>query len=63
MSAPEPICCGKAGVWANGGGPLVAGCRICPESPTYWKLPANRADGQPYRELTLDESYRRTSDR
>ncbi len=58
MSPPEPICCGKGGPWANGGGPLVPGCAMCPESPTYWRLPANREDGQPYREPSLDESYR-----
>lgn len=57
MGVPEQTCCGKGGTWANGGGPLCAGCRLCPESPTYWKLPQNRGDGQLYRDATLDEAY------
>ncbi len=57
MSPPEPICCGKGGRWAPGGDPLVPGCKLCPESPTYFKLPQNRADGQPYPERSLDEAY------
>ncbi len=51
----DPICCGEGGTWAPKGGPLAVGCKLCPKSPTYWRT--NRADGQSYRERTLDESY------
>ncbi len=37
--------------------PDAVGSALCPKSPTYWRLPQNRADGQPYRERTLEESY------
>ncbi len=33
------------------------GAALCPRSPTYWRREENRADGQPYREPTLAESY------
>ncbi len=58
MGVPEQTCCGQGGVWAPAGDPLVPGCRLCPESPTYYRLPQNREDGQPYAERSLDESYR-----
>ncbi len=37
--------------------PDAAGAALCPKSPTYWRLPQNRADGQLYRETTLAEVY------
>lgn len=37
--------------------PGAAGAALCPKSPTYWRLPRNRADSQPYREVTVEESY------
>jgi hypothetical protein len=53
MPATEPAepvaCCGEGGGWAPAGEPLVPGCDLCPRSPTYWQLPENRPDGQPYR--------------
>ncbi len=37
--------------------PDAPGAALCPKSPTYWRLPNNRADSRPYREVTLEESY------
>lgn len=37
--------------------PDAVGAALCPKSPTYWRLPQNRADHQPYRAVTLEESY------
>ncbi len=38
-------------------GPDGPGAALCPKSPTYWRLPQNRADDQPYRAVTLAEAY------
>jgi hypothetical protein len=35
--APEPVCCGEGGTWAPAGKPLVVGCQLCKNSPTYWR--------------------------
>lgn len=46
-STSEKTCCGEGGSWApKPGGELVAGCALCPRSPTYWRRV--RADGRPY---------------
>lgn len=37
--------------------PEAAGAALCPNSPTYWRLAENRDGGQPYREVTVEESY------
>ncbi len=37
--------------------PDAAGAVLCPNSDKYWRLPQNRSDGQPYREVTVEESY------
>ncbi len=37
--------------------PDAAGAQLCPKSDKYWRLPQNRGDGQPYREVTVEESY------
>ncbi len=58
----DPTCCGEGGTWAPKGEPLAVGCQLCPKSPTYWRLPQNRSDGQPYREQTLEESYASVSE-
>jgi hypothetical protein len=42
-----PVCCGQGGAWAPGPGkPVVIGCMLCRESPTYWRT--HRSDGLPY---------------
>ncbi len=42
--------------------PDAPGAALCPKSPRYWRLPENRADGQPYREVTVEESYASVSE-
>ncbi|GAA1843275.1 hypothetical protein GCM10009687_05940 [Asanoa iriomotensis] len=41
MDGTGTTCCGTGGSWATAGKPLVNGCQLCPNSPTYWqgKLP------------------------
>lgn len=56
----DQTCCGEGGAWATEGEPLVVGCKLCPNSPTYWRT--NRADGEPYRSATLEESYASVAD-
>ena len=47
------VCCGRGGeqggVWApKQGSPLVAGCRLCRWSSSYWRCADNRDNGRPY---------------
>jgi hypothetical protein len=49
LTGNASACCGEGGVWApRAGEPSVAGCALCPQSPTYWRSVTNRADGEPY---------------
>jgi hypothetical protein len=41
---------------------MPPGAALCPKSPTYWRRPENRDDGQPYRQATLDETYASVSE-
>jgi hypothetical protein len=56
-TAPAPAdsnqaaCCGGHDYSPAAGEPLVLGCAMCPRSPTYWRLPENRADGREYAPL------------
>jgi hypothetical protein len=47
-------CCGRGGAWSKEGGPLLAGCALCRESPSHWRT--NR-DGGPYEPTTVEQSY------
>lgn len=51
----DAVCCGEPGAWAQKGQPLVVGCALCPNSPTFWRLAANRADGKPYEPMPQPE--------
>lgn len=44
----DAVCCGEGGSHTTVGEPLVPGCALCPNSPTYWRRPENRADGCAY---------------
>jgi hypothetical protein len=55
-SAPqEALCCGQGGAWSKAGGPLLPGCQLCVNSPTYW-----RRDGR--ESVPPEESYRSVPD-
>jgi hypothetical protein len=47
----DGICCGQGGSWApkaEDRAPLVGGCQLCPNSPTYWARdkPADRQEAR-----------------
>lgn len=45
----NPTCCGNGGSWApKPGEPVVVGCQVCPNSPTYWAKdkPADRQEAR-----------------
>jgi hypothetical protein len=37
VDGTRTTCCGIGGSWATAGKPLVNGCQLCPDSPTYWQ--------------------------
>jgi hypothetical protein len=46
---PPPTCCGHKGAgFPSAGEPIALPCQLCDLSPSYWRLPQNRADGKPY---------------
>jgi hypothetical protein len=45
---PEGTCCGGGKSWQpKAGAPLIHACKLCPNSPTYWRKPSGPGVGTP----------------
>jgi hypothetical protein len=40
----DGMCCGEGDIWASAGKPRVVGCKLCPNSPTYWRSQSGRQE-------------------